>query len=126
MPYASLEKIIEDHKTEYYLALRTAQQYGKSPKAALARWLHFFIDVMVRQIEMLQGFLKSASTDSLLSPNQLEALTLFDENDEISTKLVASALGIPAVSAKQILNRLLELKLVKRLGAGRTTRYQRV
>jgi hypothetical protein len=26
--------------------------------------------------------------------------------------------------AKQILNRLLELKLVKRLGAGRTTRYQ--
>lgn len=126
MPYASLEKIIEDHKTEYYVALRTAQKYGKSPKAAMARWLHFFIDVMVRQIEVLQGFLESAPTDSLLSPNQQRALALFESTDEISTKLVADELGIPSVSAKQILNRLLELKLVKRLGAGRTTRYQKV
>lgn len=125
MPYASLEKIIEDHKTEYYVALRTAQKDGKSPKAAMARWLHFFIDVMVRQIEVLQGFLESAPTDSLLSPNQQRALTLFENADEISTKLVSDELGIPAVSAKQILNRLLELKLVKRLGAGRTTRYQK-
>lgn len=125
MPYASLEKIIEDHKTEYYVALRTAQKDGKSPKAAMARWLHFFIDVMMRQIEVLQGFLESTTSDSLLSPNQQKTLALFDENEELSTRLVAEELGIPIVSAKQILNRLFELKLVKRMGAGRTTRYQR-
>ncbi len=125
MPYASLEKIIEDHKTEYYIALRTAQKDGKSPKAEMARWLHFFIDVMVRQIEVFQGFLDSAPIDSLLSVNQGKALALFDAADEISTKMVAEELGIPLVSAKQILNRLFELKLVKRVGAGRTTRYQR-
>ena len=125
MPYASLEKIIEDRKAEYYVALRTAQKDGKSPKAAMARWVHFFIDVMVRQIEVLRGFLEANPLDSLLSPNQNQALALFEKNPEISTKLVADKLKIPAVSAKQILNRLLELKLIRRLGAGRTTRYQR-
>ncbi len=126
MPYASLEKIIEDHKTEYYIALRTAQKDGKSPNAAMARWIHFFIDVMVRQIEVLKGFLESAPTDSLLSSNQQRALALFERVDEISTKLVADRLKIPAVTAKQILNRLLELKLIQRLGVGRTTRYRRI
>jgi len=123
MPYASLEKIIEDHKVEYYIALRTAQKDGKSPKAEIARWIHFFLDVMVRQIEGLQGFLRSAPKEALLSPNQQKTLTLLDKHDEISTKLIAARLKIPTVSAKQILNRLLELKLVKRVGMGRTTRY---
>jgi Fic family protein len=125
MPYASLEKIIEDHKTEYYIALRTAQKDGKSPKADMARWIHFFVDVMGRQIDVLKTFLASNPTESLLSPNQEQALALFDQTPELSTRLVAEELGIPAVTAKQVLGRLLELKLVKRLGAGRTTRYRR-
>ncbi len=123
MPYASLEKIIEDHKVEYYIALRTAQKDGKSPKAEVARWIHFFIDAMVHQIEVLKGFLQSTPKEALLSPNQQKALTLLDKHEEISTKLIAIRLKIPAVSAKQVLNRLLDLKLVKRIGAGRTTRY---
>jgi len=126
MPYASLEKIIEDHKAEYYIALRTAQKDGKSSRASMARWIHFFVDVMVRQIDVLKGFLEGASRDSLLSPNQQRTLILFEQHGEISTSLVAKKLKIPSVSAKQILNRLLELGLVKRLGAGRTTRYTQV
>jgi len=125
MPYASLEKIVEDHKVEYYIALRAAQKDGKSPKAEVARWIHFFIDVMVRQVEVLRRFLQSESTDSLLSHNQQRALALFEQFDEISTKRVVDHLDIPPVTAKQILNRLLKLKRVKRLGAGRTTRYRR-
>ena len=126
IPYASLEKIIEDHKTEYYIALRSVQKDGKSPQAEMVRWLHFFVDVMARQIDVLKGFLQSSSTDSLLSPNQQRTLTLFEQHEEISTKLVSEHLEIPSVTAKQILNRLLDLKLVKRIGAGRTTRYRLV
>lgn len=123
MPYASLEKIIEDHKVEYYIALRTAQKDGKSHQAEIARWIHFFLDAMVRQIEVLQGFLRSKPKEGLLSQNQQKALALLEKQDEISTKLIATRLKIPAVSAKQILNRLLELKMVKRVGVGRATRY---
>lgn len=125
IPYASLEKIIEGHKTEYYIALRTAQKDGKSPRAAMARWVHFFVDVMVRQIDVLKGFLEASPTEALLSPKQERALALFEEHPELSTGLVADELSIPPVSAKQVLNRLLELKLIKRFGAGRTTRYRK-
>lgn len=126
MPYASHEKIIEDHKTEYYVALRTAQKDGKSPKAPVARWIHFFLDVMLRQIEVLQGILNRTSIDALLSTNQKAALALFDRHEELSTGLVAKQLKIPAVSAKQILTRLLELKIIQRQGAGRSTRYIKI
>jgi Fic family protein len=123
MPYVSLEKIIEDHKVEYYLALRTAQKDGKSAQADIARWIHFFLDAMVRQIEVLRDFLQDEPTQNLLSPNQQKSLALLEKYEEISTKLIATRLKIPAVSAKQILSRLLELKLVKRIGVGRATRY---
>jgi len=125
MPYASLEKIIEDHKAEYYFALRTAQIDRKSPNAKVGRWLIFFADVMLRQIEVLKGFLGEAQAYKLLSPNQEKAMALFDKVEELSTKLVSESLDIPAVTAKQILSRLLELKLVSRVGAGRATRYKR-
>ncbi len=125
MPYASLEKIIEDNKSEYYVALRTAQKSGKSPNAEIGRWVHFFVDVMARQIEVLQGFLRNTPINLLLSSNHQQTLKLFDEMEEISTKFVSERLKVPAVTAKQILNRLLKLKLIQRLGAGRTTRYRK-
>ncbi len=77
---------------------------------------------MVQQIHVLKGFLEENPAESLLSPNQQLALALFDKTEEISTKLVSDHLAIPVVSAKQVLSRLFELKLIVRLGAGRTTR----
>jgi hypothetical protein len=91
----------------------------------MGRWVHFFIEVMVQQIHVLKGFLEANPAESLLSPNQQLALALFDKTEEISTKLVSDHLAIPVVSAKQVLSRLLELKLIVRMGAGRTTRYRR-
>ncbi len=126
MPYVSLEKIIEDRKSEYYIALRTAQKDEKSARAEMARWLHFFIDVMVEQIVVLKKSISSGSTEVLLSLKQNQALSLFDRSPEISTKMLSEYLGISAASAKQILLRLLALKLVVRLGAGRAIRYKRM
>jgi Fic family protein len=127
MPYASLEKIIEDHKAEYYLALRHGQKDLKSPSADASRWLHFFVDCMLRQIEVLKGFLAGAATrEELLSENQLQTLKLLDKYDEITTRLVAEKLKISPVTAKQVLGRLLELKIIQRQGAGRSVRYRRI
>lgn len=123
MPYVSLEKIIEDHKTEYYIALRTAQKDGKSPSAEMSRWIHFFVDVMIRQIEVLKEFLSQTSRNSLLSQNQQQVLLLFGNNQEISTRTVALSLKVPASTAKQILGRLTDLKMIQRIGSGRSTRY---
>jgi Fic family protein len=126
MPYASIEKIIEDHKVEYYLSLREAQKRIKSPKAPIAKWMNFFLDVMGRQIEVLKAFIEERPIETFLSANQQKVLGLFEKNEEISTKLVSTKLKIPAVSAKQILGRLLDLKMIVRIGSGRSTRYRRI
>lgn len=127
MPYASFEKIIEDHKVEYYLALRQEQKDLRSDSSDASRWFHFFVDCMLRQIEVLKGFLEgAASKEELLSENQRQAMRLFDRHDEITTRLVAEKLKISAVTAKQVLGRLTTLKLIKRMGAGRSVRYRRV
>ncbi|MEI6790507.1 MAG: Fic family protein [Myxococcaceae bacterium] len=126
MPYVSLEKIIEDHKTEYYIALRTAQKDGKSPNAEMSRWINFFIDVMLRQIDVLKVFLNTTSRDSLLSQNQQQVLSFLGDQKEISTGSVIDKLKLPSSTAKQILNRLLDLKMIQRVGSGRSTRYFKV
>ena len=126
MPYASLEKIIEDHKIEYYLALRQAQKDIRSPDNDISRWLNFFVDVMLRQIAVLQGFIaQSSRREDLLSANQQRALALFEQGEELTCRLLVKELKIPAATAKQTLHRLLELKLVKRVGQGRSVRYLR-
>jgi predicted ArsR family transcriptional regulator len=81
---------------------------------------------MVQQIEVLKGVLGAAPAGALLSQNQERVLALLDRVDEISTKTVSEKLKIPTVTAKQILIRLLELKLVRRQGAGRATRYIKI
>ena len=125
IPYASLEKIIEDHKTEYYLSLRTAQKDIKSPKTEVAPWVHFFVNTMIRQIEVLQGFLEKTPTETILSENQRKTLKLFERNEVLTNRLVSESLLIPSVTAKQILGRLVELKLIRRVGSGRSTRYEK-
>ena len=123
MPYASLEKIIEDHKVEYYLALRSSQKNIKQKNNDVSKWLHFFVDVMLRQVEVLRTLVENKSDEDLLSENQKKVLGLFDKYDEITNKILNEKLKIPQATAKQILNRLLELKLIKRVGAGRSVRY---
>lgn len=127
IPYASLEKIIEDHKVEYYLALRNGQKGLKSESSDASQWLHFFVDCMLKQIEVLKGFLEGvANKEELLSENQQRVMKLFERYGEITTRLVAEKLKIPSVTAKQILGRLVILKLIQRMGAGRSVRYRRV
>ncbi|MBI4668849.1 MAG: Fic family protein [Elusimicrobia bacterium] len=125
VPYASLEKIIEDNKTQYYLALRQSQKHIKSEKADAAPWLHFFMGVMTKQIEVLRELLEAKPAQALLSKNQTKALALFDRRDEISTGVAARELKIPYPTARQVFGRLLELKLVERIGLGRASRYRK-
>lgn len=123
MPYTSLEKIIEDNKIDYYLALRSSQKNIKKNNNDVSKWLHFFVDVMLSQIEILKKLVENKSTDDLLSENQKKVLSLFDKYEEISNKFISEKFKIPTVTVKQIFNRLIELKLITRIGAGRSTRY---
>lgn len=126
MPYASLEKIVEDNKTQYYLALRYSQKEIKSPRCDPAPWLRFFVNTLVSQIEALKQLLATKPLQTMLSANQNKVMNLFDRNGEISVQVITEELIIPIPTIKQVLSRLVDLKLIERIGLGRASRYRKV
>ncbi len=66
--------------------------------------------------------------EKLLSEKQAQIYKLFTAGNELSVKDVDKILkgSIPQVTIKQALNRLVELRLVERLGMGRGIRYKRL
>jgi Fic family protein len=126
VPYVSLERVIADHWTEYYLGLRRSQAHATLPRPDIAPWLHAFLEVLQLQAGQLRLLLDSHTDDSQLSQNQQAVLRLLERHEEVTNRLVCHALGMPKDTAKQVLGRLAALKLLRRVGAGRAVRYRRV
>jgi Fic family protein len=121
--YVSLEKIVEDNKGAYYVALRKSQQHRNTGKGDIRPWLCFFFDMLTKQVEAVQKIAGESAGADLLSENQVKVLGMFDSRERITNRCVAETLGTNRNTAKQVLNRLVELKMIKRIGAGRSTGY---
>ncbi len=124
MPYSSHEKIIEDNKPEYYLALRQSQTTFKTDHETIVPWLEFFLDVTLHQSKMALDLFSEENVEKLLSPRQLEVWQYMQDAIEVTPKELSEKLGIPRPTINQVLGRLLDLKKIERLGLGRGTRYR--
>lgn len=124
MPYASHEKIIEDNKPEYYLALRQSQKTFNSDQDTVLPWLEFFLDVTLHQSRIALELFSEENVDKLLSPRQLEVWEYIQDVIEVTPKQLSDNLGIPRPTINQVLDRLIDLKKIERLGIGRGTRYR--
>ena len=62
--------------------------------------------------------------EGALSANQAAVMDLAAKEGEVTNRRVALMLGLPRETAKQTLNRLVSLGALRRLGAGRATRYR--
>ena len=124
MPYTSHEKIIEDNKPEYYLALRGSQKTFKTENETTAPWLDFFLDVILHQSKMALDLFSEENVEKLLSPRQLEVWQYMQDAIEATPRELSEKLGIPRPTINQVLNKLLDLKKIERLGLGRATRYR--
>lgn len=127
IPYVSLEEIIEERKTDYYLSLRETQKHHKTKLEDISPWLNFFLDVLSEQTMRAQKLLNSDEPEKMLSERQTRVYELFDENSIFAVAEIDSKLKrkIPQVTIKQALSRLVELKLLERMGQGRATRYRK-
>lgn len=126
MPYVSHEKLIEDNKPEYYLALRKSQQTIKTKKETIIPWLEFFLTILLKQSQMALDLLSGEKIERLLSKNQLAVLNYLEGIADASPKEIAQRLKIARPTVNQILNRLLDFKKIERIGLGRSTRYRAV
>jgi Fic family protein len=126
IPYVSHEKLIEDNKLEYYLALRQSQKTLKTKHENIIPWLDFFLDILFKQSQMAVGLLSKENIEKLLSIKQLAVWQYLQEVKEATPGEIAKKAKIVRPTVNQALNRLLRLKKVERIGMGRSTRYRKL
>lgn len=124
MPYISHEKLIEDSKSEYYLALRTSQKTFKAEHEDITSWLMFFLKIILKQSEMAVDLLSEEFIEKTLSQNQLAAWEYLQKVIEATPLEIAQNAGIARPTVNQVMDKLLRLKKVERIGLGRSTRYR--
>lgn len=127
VPYISLDEIIEEKKIDYYLALRKAQSKHKTKKEDISPWLNFLLDALLDQVKRAKGVMQKDQPEKLLSEKQLTIYQLF-QTDALRVSEIEKLLNrsIPLATIKQALSRLVDLKLIERIGVTRGARYTKL
>lgn len=125
VPYASMERVIEDNKPLYYLALRTSQTDMERDPARFGPWLMFFLRALQSQKRILEGKLEIERSIIRLNDAQRRALEFIEAHGRGTTSQVAQALGIPARSARYHLEMLVGRGLIEAHGERRGRYYAR-
>ncbi len=122
-PYISHEKIIEDHKVDYYLALKKSTSTWKKAHEDISPWILFILRMFARQGEMAVALTKEDQTENFLSENQLIVWKTLQEAKNMSRKEVSEKTGVNIRTVDQVLRKLVALKKIVRIGSGRAIRY---
>lgn len=124
MPYVSHEKFIEDNKEKYYLALNKSQRTLKTEKPDITLWMLFFLEIILAQAKLAIEISQSERIELFLSANQMKVWEYILEKKEITPKEIRENLKIPTSTVLQILNKLIKMKKIERIGEGRSVKYK--
>jgi Fic family protein len=126
MPYVSHEKLVEDNKPDYYLALRTSQKTFTTPVEDISAWMDFFLTVLLNQAKAAVKLMNQEDMAKILSPKQLAVWEFLQGVEETTPGEIAQKTAMVRATVNQVLTRLLNLKKIERIGAGRTTWYKKL
>ena len=125
VPYSSLERIIEDSKDQYYVALRRAQSTLAGDESQLIEWLTFFIRCLVRQKEVLERKIEREKLMAPLAPLSEMLLSIVLEHGRVTVREAAALTGANRNTIKDHLRRLVDSGRLTRHGRGKGTWYER-
>ncbi len=120
VPYSSMERVIEENKDAYYLALRR----GQSELSGMNDWLMFFLQSMQKQKVALEIKMTSELTTTKLPPLSQQILELIKSRGPTSMAEMLSATGANRNTLKLHCKNLVKNKLIVADGVGRGTRYR--
>lgn len=126
MPYISHEKLVEDNKPDYYIALRRSQKTLNTKKENITDWLSFFLDIVLKQSQMAVELLSKENIEKILSEKQLIVWRYIEKAKETSTGDATKNTNIARPTVKQAMEALLKLKKIERIGLGRSARYRKI
>jgi len=126
VPYVSHEKLVEDNKADYYVALRSSQSTLGTECKNIAPWLEFFFNISLEQAKQAIELLSHENIEKILSPKQLAVWRHLEIVIEATPGEIVKATGVARPTVSQALSVLLRLKKIERIGQGRTTRYRKI
>lgn len=149
MPYVSHEKLVEDNKPDYYVALRRSQKTISAPKDGpepspmtsyganklptkqakkedIAPWFNFFFTIFLKQSQMAVELLSKEKVEKILTKKQLAVWEFLQRVEEASPGEIANETKVAQPTVRQALNKLLRLKKIERVGLGRSTKYRKL
>lgn len=123
VPYASLERVIEDNKPEYYVALRNSQLAMRANSADFGAWLFFFLGALKAQQDSLASKLQVEKAMLDLSEVQQKIADLIAARVRMTGPEIARALGITDRAARYHLDILRSRSIIAARGKKRGSYY---
>ncbi|MCA9440228.1 MAG: Fic family protein [Candidatus Omnitrophica bacterium] len=127
VPYASLERIVEENKDLYYRALRRTQSTLKKEPPDWEPWLGFFLRCLKKQKDQLEKKIhedKVARNMEDLPVLSSEIIDLLGNHETLSAANLSEILGANRNTLKVRLRDLIQAGFIKRQGKGRATLYR--
>lgn len=123
---ASHERLIEQRKADYYLALNRAQATWKSDNGDITAWLIYFLEIVRAQARRALELVQRDNFEVLLSVKQLALWQWAQTRDraEFTRRDAVEALAFAPRTVEASIRKLHALGCIERLGEGRGTRYR--
>lgn len=125
IPYVSQEKLIEDNKPDYYMALRNCQKTFGTKNENLESWLTFFLSICAMQAKLAVSLMGRQQIEKLLSKQQLTVWQYIQNQKEVTVGAIMKNTGISRGTVKQVIAKLQQMGHIEMLGIGRGARYQK-
>lgn len=123
VPYSSLEKVVEENKDRYYLALRRTQTSLKEGVVDWHSWLRFFLLTLKKQKNRLAEKIEFDDGLKGLTPDDNQIIGHVRKHGRITTADAVELLRLPRPTVKKRLARLVELGQLALHGKGRGAWY---
>jgi Fic family protein len=127
VPYASLERVIEENKDLYYRALRRTQTTLKSETPDWEPWVGFFLRCLRKQKDSLAARIDreriAQDSEADLPALSLQVLNALRANARLTIAQIASITGANRNTLKVRLRELVAEGRVRRHGKARATWY---
>lgn len=125
VPYSSLERVVEDSKDEYYLALRRAQATLDKDESQLMDWIVFFVRALHRQKEVLERKIERERLMAPLAPLSEKLLGIVAEHGRVTVREGEALTKANRNTIKDHLGKLVDAGRLTRRGRGRGTWYEK-
>jgi Fic family protein len=120
VPFASLERVIEENKDGYYRALRRAQ----TDESKLGEWIAFFLRCLVAQKNVLAARVERERLLTSLSPLEERVLRIARERGRLALAEAVLLTKANRNTLKRTLGVLVARGDLRLVGAGRGARYE--